>query len=274
MRARSAADSLRSAHREESVDTVTSDPSNTRKRQLALLLGICTHASFALGVGWMALSLATGMRAGCGPLHGGSAALANLGLALHFPLLHSFLLSRPGSRALARSAPLGLGTDLATTSYAAVASLQLVVVFGLWSPSGIVWWEPTGVLRGAWLIAYGACWLLLGKAMADAGLDVQTGAKGWLAVWRGRRPRFGPFPRHGLFRFCRQPVYLAFSLILWTGPVWGPDHLAIALVWTAYCIFGARVKERRYLAHHGESFRAYQEAVPFWLPRRRAAHDA
>jgi len=39
---------------------------------------------------------------------------------------------------------LGLGRDLSTTTYASVASLELLLVFGLWSPSGVTCWEPTG----------------------------------------------------------------------------------------------------------------------------------
>jgi protein-S-isoprenylcysteine O-methyltransferase Ste14 len=148
-------------------------------------------------------------------------------------------------------------------------------VFGLWSPSGVTCWEPTGAPRIALDVAFAASWLVLAKAMADAGLGVQTGAKGWVAVVRGRRPAYGPFPRHGLFRVCRQPVYLAFALTVWTSPSWTPDHLAIAIPWTIYCVLGAQAKERRYLAVFGDEFRAYQRQVGFWWPiplggRRRA----
>jgi protein-S-isoprenylcysteine O-methyltransferase Ste14 len=167
---------------------------------------------------------------------------------------------------VARRVPFRLGRDLATTTYAMGASLQLLVVFGLWSPSGILWWEPAGAPGGVFDLAFAASWLLLAKAMGDAGLGIQSGSQGWLAVARGLRPRYGPFPQHGLFRWCRQPVYLAFALTLWTGPVWTPDHLVIAAVWTAYCVLGARIKERRYLAAFGDEFRAYQRRVGFWWP--------
>ena len=45
--------------------------------------------------------------------------------------------------------------------------------------------------------AYAGAWLLLGKAMADAGLALQTGALGWTAVFRGHRPVYPPMPRRG-----------------------------------------------------------------------------
>ena len=66
-------------------------------------------------------------------------------------------------------------------------------------------------------------------------------------------------------------VVLGFALTLWTGPVWTPDRLALAAVWTAYCMIGPRLKERRYLAWHGEAFRRYQSEVPYMAPRLRRA---
>ena len=46
------------------------------------------------------------------------------------------------------------------------------------------------------------------------------------------------------------------------------DKLALALLWTAYCIVGPRLKERRYVRRHGEAFRHYQAAVPYMAPGR------
>ena len=240
-----------------------------RERAVATALGVLNHGVFAAGVACMVRGLYTGLGTGSGPLHGTVAWLANLALALQFPLLHSYFLTSAGRARLARTVPAGLGRELATTSYATAASLQLLLVFALWSPSGVVWWQPTGVLRAAFAAAFAASWLLLARAMWDAGLDVQSGSLGWVAVARGREPAYGPFPQNGLFRMCRQPVYLAFALTLWTGPVWTPDHLLLALIWTGYCVLGARVKERRYAAAFGDEFRAYQRRVGFWWPRLR-----
>lgn len=116
---------------------------------------------------------------------------------------------------------------------------------------------------------YAASWLFLIKALWDAGMPLQTGALGWVAVLRGRRPTFKPFPTQGLFRSCRQPVYLGFALTLWTGPVWTPDRLALALLWTAYCGIGPLFKEKRYRSWYGEAFRLYQAQVPYLIPRLR-----
>ena len=59
---------------------------------------------------------------------------------------------------------------------------------------------------------------MLLKAVIDAGLALQTGFLGWWAAARGRAPLDPPMPLRGLFRPCRQPIYVAFTLTLWTVP--------------------------------------------------------
>jgi protein-S-isoprenylcysteine O-methyltransferase Ste14 len=199
------------------------------------------------------------------------AVIADLVLLAQFPVLHSVLLSARGRAWIARLAPLGLGPALGTTTYATIASLQLLTTFVLWSPVGSWQWHPEGALLALSTLAYAGAWLLLLKTMADAGLDVQTGYQGWGAVSRGRKPQFRDFAPRGTFRWVRQPVYVAFALTLWTGPIWTIDHFLIAFVWTTYCVLAPRHKERRYSARYGERFAHYRTLVPYWIPRRRPA---
>ena len=101
---------------------------------------------------------------------------------------------------------------MATTTFASIASLQLLLLFTLWTPTGIVWWQATdGAL---WVITafYAASWLLLVKASFDAGVEVQSGLLGWGSVILGRKPVYPDMPTRGLFRFTRQPIYLSFAL--------------------------------------------------------------
>ena len=58
------------------------------------------------------------------------------------------LLSRRGRAVLSRLAPHELGGRLATTTYALIASVQVWLLFALWSPSGTVWWRASGFLFG------------------------------------------------------------------------------------------------------------------------------
>ena len=236
------------------------------RRLIALAYGVATHGLFLVGVGAMAWSLWGELRLGFGRLEGSGRVAVNLALLLQFPLLHSWLLGSKGRACLGRAAPSSARSSLGTTLFAAAASLQLLLVFGAWSPGPGPSWQPEGGLLVVWTGAYVASWLLLGKAMLDAGLGIQLGYLGWVALLRGVPPRYGALAEHGLFRRCRQPIYLAFALILWTGPVWNADHLLVALVWSAYCYVGPRFKERRYAARFGRTFDAYRARVPYFLP--------
>lgn len=239
----------------------------TRRETTAFVWAVGTHTTFLLAIGSMLVALDQGLAIGRGPLHGSGAWIANLLLVLQFPLLHSWLLTERGGKLLAKLAPFGFGNRLAVTSYAWIASAQLLLVFWGWSPSGRVLLEA----HGAWLwvsrVLYAASWIFLVKALSDAGLGLQMGFAGWRALLADERVRFPTFPTHGAFRVCRQPIYLGFASTLWTGSVLTVDRLVLALLWTAYCVFGPLHKEARFAARHGEPFLEWSASVPYFLPR-------
>ncbi len=233
---------------------------------VALSYGIICHTFFAIGVGTMMVAMFFGMSRSLGTLAAPWSPIANAALLLQFPVSHSLLLTGSGRKLLARLAPRGTGTTLATTTFAAISAVQVFALFALWSPSGTVWWQARGAALVAMTGLYVAAWLLLGKSMADAGLALQTGSLGWTALLRGRPPAYPPMPTTGLFRLTRQPIYLAFTLTLWTVPTWTPDQLAVALTLTAYCLIAPRFKEARLRQLHGPAFDDYARTVPYWLP--------
>jgi methanethiol S-methyltransferase len=248
-------------------------PPGTRRIALALAFGLICHTVFAAAVLAMIAAMYFGLSESLGRVPWPWAALANAALIAQFPLLHSALLTGPGGRALARLVPGPHGATLATTTYAIVASLQLLALFALWTPSGIVWWRAEGAAFWALSAAYAASWLLLLKASFDAGAEVQSGALGWMSLLARIRPVFPDMPPRGLFRLIRQPIYVAFALTLWTVPVWTPDQLALALTLTAYCLLAPRLKERRFAARYGDRFHRYRAAVPYVLPRPTPPED-
>lgn len=251
--------------------TVSAEPS-WRRRLLAGGLGLLSHGTFLVAVSAMFLGLHDGLTSGCTAFSGASGLTLDVLLALQFPLVHSFLLTTRGREWLARFLGRRHGKALAPTTYAWSAALQILATFALWSPSGTVWWEPRGSALFAMNVLYGAAWLFLGKALLDGGLGLQTGWIGWSAVWRGRRVQFPPLAQRGLFAVCRQPIYLGFALTLWTGPIWTPDRLLLATIWSTYCVLGPLHKERRYLRQHGDAFASYQRSTPYMLPSwKRAA---
>jgi methanethiol S-methyltransferase len=250
-----------------------SPPKGRGRIILALAMGVACHGIFALAGIAMVTAMFFGMSKGLGTVPWPWAALTNAALLLQFPLGHSLLLTARGRAVLARLVPGHHGRTLSTTTYAIIASLQLLALFALWTPSGIVWWRAEGRVFWAVCASYGVAWLLLIKASFDAGPEVQSGSLGWLSLMQNIRPVFPDMPQTGLFRFIRQPIYVAFALTLWTVPVWTPDQLMLAVIYTAYCLLAPLLKERRFTALYGERFAAYKQTVPYAWPRFRKNAD-
>jgi 2-polyprenyl-6-methoxyphenol hydroxylase-like FAD-dependent oxidoreductase/protein-S-isoprenylcysteine O-methyltransferase Ste14 len=240
---------------------------STTQRWTALFYGVVGHAIFAASLIVMSVSLYQGLSQGWIRLPGIAGWVVNLLLIAQFALGHSWLLSDSGRRFLTKWVPFELGKPLATTLFATAASLQLLILFLFWSPSDVLWSAPEGWARHLMTACYLSSWLVLLKAMKDAGLEIQLGYLGWTSVWSGKQPVYKTFARSGLFKYVRQPIYLAFTLILWTAPTWTPDHLFLALLLTGYCVAAPVLKEKRYQHWYGDAFRRYQKRVPYWFPR-------
>ncbi|MEO0937040.1 MAG: isoprenylcysteine carboxylmethyltransferase family protein [Pseudomonadota bacterium] len=244
-------------------------PAGTGRIALAYAYGVLCHGLFAVAVLAMIAAMFFGMSRSLGAVPWPWAGIVNALLILQFPAMHSLLLTRWGRTALGWLAPRGEGARLGTTTYATVASVQLILLFAFWTPSGVVWWQAEGL--ALWLLcgAYAASWLLLIKASWDAGAEVQSGALGWMSMAADKAPRFPPMPTKGTFRLIRHPIYVAFALTLWTVPTWTPDQLAVAITLSAYCLLAPMLKERRLAQRHGAAFEAYKARTPYALPRLR-----
>lgn len=230
-------------------------------------MGLLCHNLFTAAVLTMIIAMFFGLSLGQGSVPWPWAIFANAALLAQFPLGHSVLLTARGRYWLGKMMPRGYGGTLSTTTYAVIASLQLLLLFIMWTPSGIILWQAKG--WSFWVIStsYAAAWLVLAKASFDAGLEVQSGGLGWLSLLQNLKPVFPDMPQGGLFLLIRQPIYVAFALTLWTVPVWTPDQLALAACYTAYCLLAPRLKERRFAALYGTRFAAYQAKVPYVMPR-------
>lgn len=237
-----------------------------RRILVALVWGALCHTAFLAAATMMIWAMFHGMSRSFGAVPQPWAWVANLALIAQFPLGHSLLLTRRGQNWLARLAPFGHGRTLSVTTYVIVASLQVGLLFALWTPSGIIWWQAEGAVFWGIVAAYAASWALLMKASLDAGISVQSGLLGWGSLILNRVPRFPPMPQTGLFRLVRQPIYVSFALTLWTVPVWTPDQVLLASLLTLYCVLGPLLKERRFARLFAAEFAAYRARVPYWLP--------
>jgi len=241
-------------------------PPGLRRISVAFAYGLTCHIVFALAVGAMILAMFFGMSESLGRLPSPWSYIANGILVLQFPIMHSILLSERGSKLLSWFAPKPYARTLSTTTYALIASIQLLMLFALWTPSGVVWWRAEGIAFYALCSLYAASWLLLIKASYDAGAEVQSGALGWMSLAQDKKPVFPGMPTTGLFRIIRQPIYVSFALTLWTVPVWTPDQLALAIALTAYCLLAPKLKEKRFEKRYGAKFQAYRSQVPYAVP--------
>jgi methanethiol S-methyltransferase len=244
-----------------------SPPPGRLRIGFALAMGILCHSIFAAAVLAMIVAMFFGLSLGLGQVPWPWAVLANATLLAQFPLGHSLLLTKRGRGLLAQVIPFGFGGTLSTTTYAIVASLQLLALFVLWTPSGIIFWRAEDWVFWVMCGAYVSTWLLLAKASFDAGLEVQSGGLGWLSLLQNLKLVFPDMPQTGLFRLIRQPIYVAFALTLWTVPVWTPDQLALAVTYTSYCLLAPKLKEQRFSAFYGQRFAEYKSRVPYALPR-------
>jgi ubiquinone biosynthesis O-methyltransferase len=247
-----------------STETKTAEPRGPRV--IAIAYGLACHLLFGLGVGSMIAAMFFGMSRSLGRVPPPLSYFANALLLGQFPIVHSLLLMPFGARLLRRLAPRSIASPLATTSYALIASIQVLLLFTLWTPSGTIWWVAEGPVHWLTVALYAIAWLLLLKAIWDAGIALQTGFLGWWAVAHDQMPKFPAMPTTGLFRLVRQPIYVAFALTLWTVPVWTPDQLTIAIVLTSYCLIGPLLKEKRFRQRFGTAFENYAQRVPYWLP--------
>lgn len=189
-------------------------PAGLRRISLALLYGVICHVSFTVAVLAMIVAMFFGMSESLGRLAVPWSFVVNALLILQFPLVHSLLLSPRGQKFLSKLAPRAFGPTLSTTSYAIIASLQLLALFTLWSPSGIIWWQAEGRAFVILCGLYTASWLLLIWASYDAGAEVQSGALGWMSLAQNIKPVFPDMPTHGLFSVIRQPIYVSALLYL------------------------------------------------------------
>ena len=242
-------------------------PRGAGRIAVAFLYGIICHLTFAAAVLSMIVAMFFGMSQSLGTVPGVWAILANAALIAQFPLLHSVLLSPRGGAMLAKLALCAFAQALSTTTYAIIASVQLLALFALWTPSGIIWWQAEGTAFVLVCCCYGISWLLLSWASYDAGAEVQSGALGWMSLAQNIRPVFPDMPTTGLFSIIRQPIYVAFALTTWTVPVWTPDQLCLAIALTAYCLLAPRLKERRFAQYYGARFNDYKREVPYAVPR-------
>ena len=233
---------------------------------IAIFYGLMCHGIFLVAGAVMFITIFTGFQFSVGPFEGYEAVAINLLLLIQFPLGHSFFLSNRGMKVLEIFAPKSFAKTLRTTVYATIASIQLILLFTFWNFSGVFIWQIETPASLFMIILNLLSWALLSISSIQAGYKVQTGSLGWTSVYQGKKPVFPDMPTHGLFSIIRQPIYLSFSLVLWTSPQMSLDLFIVALSYSLYCYFGPMLKEKRFQKIYGKTFFEYQQKVPYYMP--------
>ena len=181
-------------------------PPGFRRISTAFSYGVMCHIIFTLAVGAMIVAMFFGMSESLGRVPEPWSYVTNGVLALQFPIVHSLLLSARGSKLLKWFAPADYARTLSTTTYAMVASLQLLMLFALWTPSGVVWWRAEGTAFYVICALYTLSWLRVmmpGRRYSQA----------HLAGCRWLKTRSRSFPE------CRQRAFSGSSGSRFTSPL-------------------------------------------------------
>ncbi len=240
---------------------------DTRIKILALLYGLICHGFFAFAAILMVVCLYTGFSWRLHPPLIQTSSLINAILLVQFPFFHSFLLTKSGKKVLRIFFSPKLNNKLDTTTYATIASFQLIILFLYWQPTGVQFWVAEQSVYIVLTICYIFGWLLLAISSTQAGLQLQTGSLGWISLYTNKNIKFPDMPIKGLFSIVRHPIYLSFCIILWVSPYFTLDKLIIATSYTLYCYFAPILKEKRFTSIYGSRFRVYKMNTPYFFPK-------
>jgi protein-S-isoprenylcysteine O-methyltransferase Ste14 len=157
------------------------------------------------------------------------------------------------------------------TSFLAATSTALLLMMGLWQPTGeVVWRLPVSRTAEAALAA--------GSFAVPAAvilvLLIQLGFwefLGWAQLFRpssaSSRTAGSPELRTtGIYGSVRHPVYTGLLAMFLLGPSLSLDRLTLFLAALAYLSVGIPVEDRKLLRLFGPAYREYRRQVPARLP--------
>jgi protein-S-isoprenylcysteine O-methyltransferase Ste14 len=161
----------------------------------------------------------------------------------------------------------GMRTWKATLGSAVFFVLAPGMVVGI-----IPWWITGWRVQLSWALPV----RFVGLVLLVAGIAVLVQAFGrFVFEGRGTPSPTAPTDRlvvGGLYRYVRNPMYVAVLTAIVGQALWfgQPVLLGYAVVvWAAVVSFVRWYEEPHLAERYGESYRAYRDAVPGWIPRVR-----
>lgn len=250
------------------VQTTISPPSTAAAGGIAAVLyGVAAYALFlgtflyAIGfVGNFAVPKTIDSGA-TGPI-GVALAVNTLLLAL-FAIQHSVMARPAFKRWWTKVVP----QAVERTTYVALTSVILVLLFWQWRPITGVVWSVSNPIGAAILQAI--FWLGFAIVVMSTFLINHFELFGLRQVYARLRNRALPEPvfRTPLFyKATRHPLYLGFIIAFWATPTMSAGHLLFAIATTGYIFIGIWLEERDLIAAFGDQYRRYRDQVSMLIP--------
>jgi protein-S-isoprenylcysteine O-methyltransferase Ste14 len=199
------------------------------------------------------------------------ATIVNVLLLLLFAVQHS-VMARPWFKNWwTRFVP----QPIERSTYVAVASLILLLLYWQWRPIPEVIWDVKNTTgRGVLWALYFAGWLLVFYSSSVIDHFELFGLKQVWRHFRGETHATAPFSERSLYRWVRHPLMLGFLVAFWSAPTMTLGRLLFAAVTTLWILFAIQLEERD-LAHFlGEPYRDYRARTPMLVPLSRTGRKA
>jgi protein-S-isoprenylcysteine O-methyltransferase Ste14 len=193
-----------------------------------------------------------------GPTLGWLQALTiDAGLLLIFALPHSLM-----ARSSFKKAFLSLFPEAALRStYVLVAGLSLTFLMWQWQPIETQVWDIESALLSYSLYAVAAAgWLLAAIGYYSIGHLELFGLQQAFACFRGVSQPPGDLVATGIYRYLRNPMYVGFTIGIWSTPLMTAGHLLLSVGMTLYLLIGIRYEKRDLAAAFGDRYLAYLRA--------------
>jgi protein-S-isoprenylcysteine O-methyltransferase Ste14 len=158
------------------------------------------------------------------------------------------------------------------STFVAVASLLLLLLYWQWRPiPEVVWQVDSSIL---WWVLMGLYWAGWGIVFYSSFLIDHFELFGLKQVWQyfnGRPHASAPFSERSIYRWMRHPLMFGFVVAFWSAPTMTLSRLLFALVSTLWILIAIRIEEHDLADFLGEPYRDYRSRTSMLLPiaRRR-----
>lgn len=187
----------------------------------------------------------------------------DIGLLFLFGLQHSLMARSSVKDWITRF----VAPDLERSTYVFAANLAFILLLVFWQPIPFVLWDAgDGIAEDIVWSIFVLGWVVLILSLAAIDSAELLGLRQAWAWFQNRPHESLPLKTRWLYSQIRHPLYLGVIIVVWAAPFMTVGHLLFAVGFTTYIVIGTYFEERDLLRSGGESYRAYQQAVPAFVP--------